>query len=59
MTWILIFRDFNIKQSNIKTQNTSELDTDNHMMEDSLSIIEEEMEQLEVSTGEMTNIVNK
>ena len=26
------------------------------MMEDSLSIIEEEMEQLEVSTGEMTDI---
>ena len=28
-------------------------------MEDSLSIIEEEMEQLEVSTGEMTNIDTK
>ena len=27
------------------------------MMEDSLSIIEEEMEQLEVSTGEMRNIL--
>ena len=27
-------------------------------MEDSLSIIEEEMEQLEVSTGEMTDIGN-
>ena len=26
-------------------------------MEDSLSIIEEEMEQLEVSTGEMTNMM--
>ena len=58
MTWILIFRDFNIKQPN-KTQNTTELDTDNHMMEDSLSIIEEEMEQLEVSTGEMTDIGTK
>ena len=59
MTWTLIFRDFNIKQSNIKTQNTPELDTDNYNMEDSLSIIEEEMEQLEVSTGEMTNIDTK
>ena len=29
------------------------------MMEDSLSIIEEEMEQLEVSTGEITDIDNK
>ena len=27
-------------------------------MEDSLSIIEEEMEQLEVSTGEMTDMDN-
>ena len=27
------------------------------MMEDSLSIIEEEMEQLEVSTGEMGNVL--
>ena len=53
----LIFRDFNIKLSNIWTQNTSELDTDNHKMEDSLSIIEEEMEQLEVSTGEMTDMM--
>ena len=29
------------------------------MMEDSLSIIEEEMEQLEVSTGEMSDILRE